>query len=70
MPDKTAKQAAIDLIERLPDEVSTETIVAELLFKQSVIQGLEELDRGQVVSHDEARERLAKWLKSSGPNPR
>lgn len=70
MTGKTAKQAAIDLIERLPDEVSTETIVAELLFKQSVIQGLEQLDRGEVVSHDEAKERLAPWLKSSGPNPR
>ncbi len=67
---KTAKQAAIDLIERLPDEVSTETIVAELLFKQGVIQGMEQLDRGEVVSHDEAKERLAKWLKSSGPSPR
>ena len=37
---------APDLIERLPDEVSTETIVAELLFKQSVIHGLEQLERG------------------------
>ncbi len=70
MTNKTAKQAAIELIERLPDEVSTETIVAELLFKQGVIRGLEELDRGEVVSHAEARERLAPWLKSSGPNPR
>ncbi len=70
MTGKTAKQAAIDLIERLPDEVSTETIVAELLFKQSVIQGLKQLDRGEVVSHDEAKERLASWLKSSGPNRR
>ena len=70
MTGKTAKQAAIDLIEHLPDEVSTETIVAELLFKLSVVQGLEQLDRGEVVSHDEAKERLAPWLKSSGPNVR
>ncbi len=70
MTGKTAKQAAIDLIEHLPDEVSTETIVAELPFKLSVIQGLEQLDRGEVVSHDEAKERLAPWLKSSGPSAR
>lgn len=70
MTGTTAKQAAIDLIELLPDEVSTETIVAELLFKLSVIQGLEQLDRGEVVSHDKAKERLAPWLKSSGPNAR
>ena len=38
--------------------------------KQSVIQGLEQPDRGEVVSHDEAKERLAPWLKSSGPSPR
>lgn len=67
MTAKTEKQAAIDLIEHLPDEVSTETIVAELLFKLSVIQGMNELDQGKVVSHEEAKERLAPWLTSSGP---
>jgi predicted transcriptional regulator len=68
--NKTAKQAALDLIEHLPEGVSTETIVAELLFKQSVIEGLGQLNRGEVVSHDEARERLAPWLRSSGRSAR
>ena len=61
---KTAKQEAIELIQHLPDDTSMETILAELHFKQRIMRGLEQLDRGEVVSHEEAKERLGQWLKS------
>ena len=59
---KTPKQEAIELIERLPEEVSLETILAKLHFKAKVLRGLEQADRGQVVSQEEAMRRLSKWL--------
>ncbi|MHB8377340.1 MAG: hypothetical protein ACYDEB_10355 [Dehalococcoidia bacterium] len=59
---KTPKQEAMELIERLPEEVSLETILAELHFKAKVLRGLEQADRGQVVSQEEAMRRLSKWL--------
>ena len=43
---KTAKQEAIELIERLPEEVSLENIFAELHFKAKVLRGLEQVARG------------------------
>ena len=62
----TAKQECLDLIEQLPDGASTEAIVAELEFKLLIEQRLDEVERGEVISHDEAKKRLAKWLDSSG----
>jgi len=66
MSVKTAKQEALELIQQLPDEISMETIIAELHFKLRVLHGLEELERGAVVSQEEAEHRLGRWLKSSG----
>ena len=63
---KTAKQEALDLIGKMPDEVSTQTILAELQFKMVVEERLEQVARGDVISHEEAKRRLSKWLDSSG----
>ena len=60
------KQAAIDLISGMPDEVSTETIVAELEFKLLILRRREAARSGETVSHDEAKQRLGKWLNSAG----
>ena len=63
---KTAKQECLDLIGQLPDEASTEAIVAEREFKLLIEHRIERVENGGVVGHDEARKRLAKWLDSSG----
>ena len=62
----TAKSEALDLISQLPDEVSTETIVAELQFKLLVLRRRESARRGNVITHEEAKKRLSKWLEPSG----
>ncbi len=63
---KSDKQSAIELIERLPDSISLETIVSELLFKVKVLRGIDQLDRGEVVSHEEVVEEMTKWRPSVG----
>ena len=60
---QNAKRNAIEVIERLPDESSYEDIVERLLFLQKVEAGLEDIREGRVVSHDEAKRRLSRWLK-------
>ncbi len=62
----TDKQAAIALISDMPDEVSTETIVAELEFKLLVLKRRENARQSGTVSHAEAKQRLGKWLNSAG----
>ena len=62
MPDNV-KREVLEMIERLPEEVSLEEIAAEIFFRQQVDEGLRQLDSGESVSHEAATERLAKWLR-------
>jgi len=59
----TVKQQIVKLIEKLPDDTTVSDVIAELYFKQQVDAGLKELDNGKTVSHQDAKEQLAKWLK-------
>jgi len=60
------KREAIDLIERLPDEVNTADIIEELYFKWQVDEGLRDVVEGRTLSHGELKERLAQWRISAG----
>ena len=62
---KSEEQQALELIDRLPEDVSTETILTELQFKALMLQRGVEAERGEnVISHEEAKRRLSKWLDS------
>ncbi len=55
------KQAVIDLIESLPEDTSVADIMAELYFHRKVEEGLQQLDAGQGIDHETAKQRLRKW---------
>ena len=64
---QTEKEQAISLIEQMPDTVSTETIITELQFRLIVLSRAAAAERGEsVLSHDEARQQLSRWLNSPG----
>ena len=52
-----AKALAQDVIARLPDDVTMHDL-AEELYIASVREGLEELDHGEGILHDEAKRQL------------
>jgi predicted transcriptional regulator len=58
----TTKQAVLEMIERLPEDISVEDIMAELYFRQKVDEGLRQLDAGEGIEHEEVIRRLKKWL--------
>jgi predicted transcriptional regulator len=58
----TAKDVAMDVIRRMPDDATVSDIIAELFFCQKVNDGLRQLDAGEGVPHEEAKQRLAQWL--------
>ena len=62
----TSKQTVLRRIDSMPDDVSLEDIMYALYFRQRVDLGLEELEAGQTVSHDEVKRSLAEWLRSTG----
>ncbi len=60
---ETAKYNSIKAIQTLPDNSSYEDIMEKLYFMQKVEAGLNDVEEGRVISHEEVKERLSKWLK-------
>lgn len=65
--DRSHKDEGRALLDQMPDDVSMETIVAELTLKLKVIRGLEQLHAGQTLTHEEVQQRPASWRRSAGP---
>jgi len=60
------KHEVLELIRRLPDDVTTADIMEELYFKQQVDKGLQDVAEGRVLSHEELKQRVARWRTSAG----
>ena len=58
----TTKEAIIEIIRRLPDDVTVDDILAELYARRKIEQGLRQLDEGQGISHETVKQRVAQWL--------
>jgi len=57
------KQQILKVIEELPDDASVEDAIDRLYLLYKIDNGIRQADRGELVSQDEARQRMAKWLK-------
>ncbi len=55
------KDLAIDLIRRLPEEVSLQEIAKELEFIAGVREGLESFEQRGGITVQEARAKLGEW---------
>ncbi len=62
-----AKAEALELIKLLPDDVTTGVIMEELFFRSQVKKGLEDLAQGRTLTHQELKERIARWRKVRQP---
>ena len=60
----SAKEAALAVIGKLPEDVSIEDIMAELYVRKAIDEGLRELDEGKGISHDEAKQRMAQFARA------
>ena len=56
------KEQVIQIIQSLPEEVTIDDIMAELYFKLQVDAGLNELNEGKGIPHEEVEKRMSKWL--------
>jgi predicted transcriptional regulator len=63
------KEAAIKLIQSLPENCTFEDIQYHLYVREKVEAGLHAIDTGQVMSEEEADRRITEWLESFGQNP-
>jgi hypothetical protein len=56
------KDEVIKMISRMPDDVSIDDIMEELYFKLQVNRGLQELDDGKGIPHEDVEKKVQKWL--------
>lgn len=62
MASVTAKQEAQKVLDTLPDDASLEDIQYHLYVLQKIEQGRRAIEEGDVLSHEEVKRRMAKWL--------
>jgi len=60
----TEKEIVLETIKSLPDNCSLEEIAERIEFMAAVQKGLDQLDRGEGIPHDEVKKQLASWLTS------
>ena len=57
------KQQILKAIEDLPDDAGVEDALDRLYLLYKVERGLQQADRAELISQEEVRQRIAKWLK-------
>ncbi|HEY0763742.1 MAG TPA: hypothetical protein VGD61_15320 [Pyrinomonadaceae bacterium] len=58
----TEKEIVLETIRALPDDCSLEEIAERIEFMAAVHRGLDQLDKGEGIPHDEVKKQLASWL--------
>ncbi len=61
-PDPGAKEAVRRMLEGLPDDASLEDIQYHIYVREKIERGLQDAKAGRVVSQEEAKRRVARWL--------
>lgn len=59
----TEKENIIEMIKSLPKDISMEDIIEAIYVRQKIEKGLNDSEEGRLFTHEQAKERLAKWLK-------
>jgi predicted transcriptional regulator len=60
----TQKELVLDVISELPDEASLDDIAERVEFLAAIQKGLDQLDRGEGIPHEQIKRQLATWLTS------
>jgi predicted transcriptional regulator len=56
----TTKEEAIQLISKLPEEVTWEDIMYRLYVKKKIEEGIKAVEDGRIVSHEEVKQLFAR----------
>lgn len=62
----STKDDVLRMIERMPEDVALEDIMYALYVRTKVDRGIDQIRRGETVSHEEVRRDIGEWLKSAG----
>ena len=62
MQSTSLKAKMESVIHELPEDASIEDAMEKLYLLYKIEKGIEQADAGLTVSHEEAKQRLRKWL--------
>ena len=63
--ETTAKDEVRALLEKLPDDASLNDIQYHIYVRQKIERGLEAIEQGNVIPHEEIVKRMARCSRSS-----
>ena len=58
----SVKDSVIDFIKNLPDDLTVEEIAYKLHLDERINKAQKQMKEGNYLTHEEAKERLKKWL--------
>jgi len=56
------KQLAIDAIRKLPDDATYEQMAEELAVLNSIQKGMEHIEAGRFITHEELKRQIKQWF--------
>lgn len=60
----SVKEDLLEMIQKMPDDVTIDDVMAELYFRDQVEAGLEQLDNGEGIAHEDVKERHSQWIET------
>ncbi len=57
------RETTLNLVQRMNSNATYEDIMYGVYFLEKVDKGLQAVEEGRVLSHEEVKRRLGKWLK-------
>jgi hypothetical protein len=58
----STKEMVLRAVRELPDDATLDEILDAILLRLKVRRGRQQIQRGETLTHEEVRERLARWL--------
>ncbi|MFB3924081.1 MAG: hypothetical protein ACE145_20350 [Terriglobia bacterium] len=58
----TAKDEVRKLLDQLPEDSSYEDIQYHIYVREKIQKGLEDVEAGRTLTHEEVEQRMARWL--------
>ena len=58
----TTKELVRRALDHLPDDVTMPEVIERLDYLHNIQLGLEDLEAGRTIPHEEVKQQMAKWL--------
>lgn len=57
------KESILKILSEFPEEISLEDLIDRLILAQKIEYGIQQSERGDILSEKKAKDRMKKWLK-------